>query len=460
MRSAVIPLFPGLPERVRHLARLVVAALGLTGCRPASVWQGLSPDHRTSVEVSSSGGRSCVAAGSRSRECYDGVALHHIEFSTDSRHLAYPVQEGSRWFVVRDGIRGLAVEGVGELVFSPNGRRLAYSAERDGAWYVVVDDRFIGPFESLLVGSLVFDVSGDRLAFVSVEAGRAVPVVDGIRGRGHDGVASIAFSPDGRRVSWVARDADRMCVVLDGVPGTPHDVVTEVRFSPTGGGIAYIARDADAWWIVHAGVRSGPYAGARHLAFLPVTGTPIFTEVRAEGERVVMGGSAGPAFSAIDPLSLGATAEQWGYVARDSLQSTVVIAGGTFGTYDHAGDLVFGAGARFAYLTRSGEGDRIVHDRGVARFDMVVDGTLQFLPDGSRWAGLVGDLSRRRLWVTVEGERATRPFSWSEFVKAASSRTPDGEGFPAELAALRAWVAAEAAILAGSPSTEARPPAA
>ena len=127
------------------------------------------------------------------------------------------------------------------------------------------------------------------------------------------------------------------------------------------------------------------------------------------------------------------------------------MGGQVMDSHGWAGNLVFSPdGLRYAYLVRNEEADVIVHDRGIEEFDMVVDGTLQFVARGERWACLAGELEGRRLFVTVEGEQDVRPFDWSDFGGVTRSRTATDITTESTLEALRAWVAAEsAAILTG-----------
>ena len=284
-------------------ALLLLTTAFLVSCGPPSTWYGLSPDHRTAISVFKSDGRPCVQIESEDRECFDGVALRQIIFSPDSRRIAYPIQEGDDWFVVLDGTRGPAANAIGEMTFSPDGRRLAYAAEKNGAWHVVVDGQLGESFDSLFAGTLAFDPTGHRYAFVALQDGRAVPVVNDIRGPAHEAVAQIGFSSDGRRFGYLARDADGVRLSVDEVFGDEHDTITEFRFSPSGRQVAYIARDAGLWWVVSGDARLGPYLGARDLAFRPADDRIAFVALHEQGESVVLGGDVGPAFPSVDPPS-------------------------------------------------------------------------------------------------------------------------------------------------------------
>ncbi len=398
-----------------------------------------------------SGERSCLKVEGAARSCFDGVAVRHILFSPDSRRMAFPVQDGAEWRVVLDGVSGPPVDGVGDMTFSRDGRRLAYSAERGGAWHVVVDGTFGEPFDSLYAGTLTFDPTGRRVGFVAWDGGVAVPVVDGRREAPHEGVAYLGFSTDGEHVGYVARDASRVRLFVDGVPGPGHRAIGGYLFGNAPGSVAYLARDSAAWWLVRGDERWGPYLGARALTGL-AGGTGIaFVAVVEGGERLVVDGRPGPTFAQVDALSVSVTGDAWGYVGRDSLQSTVIVSGRIMDTRGWAGHLVFSPdGERYAYVVASETEDVVIDDQGVTSFNMVVGETLQFLDDGERWACLAGDLEGRKLYVAVEGEREVRPFEWSVLSEVAPSGTASDPIEEFGVAALRAWVAVEARELATS----------
>ncbi|MDH5591019.1 MAG: hypothetical protein OEZ37_13295, partial [Gemmatimonadota bacterium] len=254
----------------RGLAALLALTVG-AGCTPPSTWYGLSPDHRRAFSVQDEGGSICVRLDAEAPRCFDGVAISRIAFSPDSRHMAYPVEDGGRWYVVHDGVPGASVDGVGEIVFSPDGGRLAYSAERDGAWHVVVDGSSGPPFDSLRAGSLVFDPAGRRHGYVAFTSGKEAAVVDGVAARDHLAVARLRFSPWGGRTGYVARDPDGVRLYIDGVPGLAHDGIQGFAFDPAGGA-AYIANDGGRTWVVHDTTRWGPYLGVANIAFRPAGG--------------------------------------------------------------------------------------------------------------------------------------------------------------------------------------------
>ncbi len=425
---------------------VVLLALACAACGHPRVWRGLSPDHRTDFQIFSSDGRTCVQIGIEPRACYDAVALRDITFSQDSRSVAFPAREGNEWFVVHDGRPGAAAQGIGGIVLSADGARLAYAALRGGAWHVVVDGAYSEPFNAVFSGSLTFDRSGRRVAFAAERDGRAAAVIDGSIGHGHDGIGHITFSPDGRHVGYVARDGATARLILDGTPGPEHDAISEFEFAPSGSATAYLARDRDGWFMIRSDTRVGPYATARALSYAP-GGNVTFVAGDGTTERVVVNGRPGRAFESVEAPAFARSGDAWGYIGHDSAASTVILNGEELDAREWASDLAIAAdGSRYAYVARRKGAASVVHDRGEASFDLVVDGTL-VLTRGGAWSCLVGDWDQRKLYVVVEGHLGRREFQWVQFANVAQGQVAGGtaQGLSAE--ALRAWVAAEAELI-------------
>lgn len=415
-------------------------------CIPPRVWDGLSPDHRTEFRVSASHGRFCVRIAGESEGCYDGVALHDITFSSDSRSVAYPVREGGHWFVMHDGRPGPPADGIAGLVLSGNGTRLAYAALRGDVWHVVVDGRYGEPFDALFSGSLRFDASGQRVAFAAERGGRAAVVIDGRIGPPYDGIGDLEFSPDGRHLGYVAREGSTARLIVDGTGGSPHDAISEFRFAPSGPGTAYLARDAGRWFMIHGDTRLGPYASARALTYA-LGGSLIFVAGDGATERVVIDGRPGPAFETVDDPAVAHSGATWGYIGHDSTASTVVLNGEVLDTLAWASDLVIAPdGSRYAYSARRSDVASVISDRGQAVFDLVVDSSLVFTRSGA-WACLVGDWRRRRLMVVVEGHRGRRKFDWFRFAQVAQIERAGNSSRELAAHVLRAWVTAEAELI-------------
>lgn len=427
----------------------VAAVIGvvLSGCGPGHVWRDLSPDHRTEVEIVQEQGQSCIAIGKILHGCYDGLAVHGVTFSDDGSRVAYPVLRESHWRVVLDGKEGPAWDGVSALTFSPGGERFVYAAVKDSVWRVVVDQTPGTSFDSLLSDSFAFDRSGRRFAYAGQRGDSVYAVIDGLITSGYEGIGTIRFGRNGEHVAFLARRRGGSQVVVDGVHHRLYEAISDLVFGPAGE-LAYAVRRDAQWWVAVGDKWFGPHVSVRHLAFRPVDGKVSYITGDGATERVVFGGVAGPWYRSVDPPVFSQSGHLWGYVARDSTGSSVVLNGMASASEEWVGNLAINPdGSRFAYLVRRGEQTFVVDDRKTTAFDLALDGTLVFAGDGESWACLAGIRDGRKLFVTVDGIETTRPFDWSEFGRLARRQVVTGSIGFSKNDQLQSWVLAEANLL-------------
>jgi dipeptidyl aminopeptidase/acylaminoacyl peptidase len=400
-------------------------------------WQAISPDHRVTAVARTDAGRACIRVSGGRPDCHEAIALGDLVFSASGSHLAYPARDSGRWAMVRDGRPGPAWDGVASPVFSPDGARLAYAAQDGGAWRVVVNDTAGERFDSLFAGSIVFGAGGRRVGYVARLGDSAHAVVDGHRSPGWAGLARLTFSVDGAHVAFLARSDRASVLVVDGRAGAPHERIVAFALGPSGDRAAYAAVDGGRWTVVEGDRSTGPYDAVRSLQYVPAGDSPVWI-ARAEGrERVYRNGAPGPAWDSVGALAFAERGGRWGYLGHDSAGTAIVLDGRTTAREPWASNLVASAdGARLAWLARRGDTSVVVDEHGTHPFDMLLDGSLQFLPDGRAWACLAGDRKRHRLFLVVEGVAEHRPFDWSENMRLLE-RDPTG-------AELVAWIGAEA----------------
>jgi hypothetical protein len=338
--------------------------------------------------------------------------------------------------VVRDGVVGQEWDGLGKPVLNANGSRLAYPALAGREWRVVVDEVAGAPFDAIMDRSITFDPTGRRLGYVARRGDSVHVVVDGSAGRGWDAVGRLAFADDGRRFAYVARLGGQMMLVVDEHAQQPHASVGDFAFAHDGENWTYTMRDSSGWYVVGAASRVGPFSEVRSLAYAPPNGGLSFVGRRSGLEGVFLAGAPSPRWHvAVDAPVFSASGGRWGYVAHGEDSSEVYLDGTLRGREEHAGDLAIGAdGVRYAYAASTGKAMAIVDERARHDFDIVIDGTLQFIDGGSRWVCLVGDRRRRELYVVLDGVATGRRLDWSEMVRLVQQ--PGAED------ALRAWVAA------------------
>lgn len=370
----------------------------IVACR-APVWTAASPNGRT-IEVRQAAGMLCVQGTmSRSRTCYDAVAVHSIAFDRDGGHVAFAARRGAQWSIVRDGVPGRSWSGVGAPVWSADGRMLAYPAERAGRWHVVVNDTPGPAFDAILERSLAFGAG--RVGYAA-KRGDSIHVVIGNHvSRGWSGVAHLSFDPHGRLAAYAARDPSGWRVVLGDSLTAAHDAIEAVALA--GGGavrarLAYVARESGRARVVEEDRSHREYDEVQSLAW--------------GGARLVYLASEGDS----------------SFIVRDG----VIVERGARGALR---DVAVSTSGRVAWVStidvRMAVGDHVRRDT----FDLVVERTLQFV-DGERLACLVGNRATRELVVVVDGRRVGAPLAWTDLVRWV--RQPDGED------ALRSWVTAVA----------------
>lgn len=462
-----------------RLPALALAGL-LVGCASRPLWIAKSPDRLHTFRILEGSGGQRVLLDERELGRHDGVAVSTFTFSADGKQWAYAARRGKAWEIRSSMGTSGAWDGIGELRFSPQGDRLAFSAERQGSWHAVVDFQAGPGFQELLQGAFLFSADGRRFAYAGLRAGKARVVVNRDLGPEFDGVASLTWDSAGHPL-YAARRGDSASLVRDTVRGPAFEAIGEVAYHAGSGRLAYAARRGQAWHVIADGVYGPGVAGVRSLVFdsrgtslawisrnggrdlvvqdgiqserdypriLPATlafpregKKPVYAAV-TDGKRrvVVRGGEEGPAFDEIVGPVVGEDGST-GYAGRRDASWSVVVDGKEVAREAWAGAPVFGARGRYAYVARRPQGMCIVAGDSAHVFDVILDDTLVFGPDGRTWGCLAGNRQDGRLWFVVDGRR-WKLLDLGE-VAGEAFRGAVVKGSPA-----RDWVRAELALRA------------
>jgi hypothetical protein len=479
--NAIAIVSPGAVERRAAVALL--AGLVLAGCaaRPL-VWFGMSADRRHRVEVVARGDQQFVRFDRLASPDYLAVGVSGLVIGGDGAHLAYPAQLADGWAVVVDGKRGQAWDGIASVVLDRSGQHHAYAAQRGPAWQVVRDGE-VGPaFDGLLAGSLVFGADG-RLAYAGERAGQSHVVVGSEIGPAFSAVGKLAFSADGESFGYQGRRGDAAFAVVNGVEFGPFEAIEEVSLSPARGRSALVVRRDGGWhavvdgaegpafdrisavvwspdgkrWayaakrgkdelVVLDGVELGPYQAVapESLRFDESGLRFAFVASRAGKPRMVLDGDEGPAFDEVGaPVFAPGVL---GYVGRLEGTSRVVLDGTPGPAYPAISDLVFSRdGKRSAYVVREAGRQAVVHPDGKSPFDVFVEGTLAFGPDGRHWGCVAGNATTRKLFFAVDG-LFLQLVDGEELAATAAALSPAQRlARPPDAVILRRWVEAELA---------------
>ncbi len=247
--------------------------------------------------------------------------------SPDNRQVAWRDKRGQQWVVMLNGQpQGAAYDEVRSIDFSPDSRHLAYAARRGNdrarIWRVVLDgqeqkEAFGG------VRGLRFSSDSQRFAYEGQEKNSVVAVVDGKRGPDYKGLLGpIQFTNDSQHYAYTAQKGDQWLIVSDGVEGPAYDAVGRPRFTPKGNLLRYSANRRGASVVIENGKEITPEAKGIYV-ILGVT--PQQEKVIAVGYggkrtdrdlRLVIGGQVGPLVDSVTRPIFGATDDHYVYAAH------------------------------------------------------------------------------------------------------------------------------------------------
>ena len=289
-------------------------------------------------------------------------------------------------------------------------------------------------------GPAYFVAPGGRAAHVAATEGGVCFVVDAEPGPVFDRLWPLTFSPDGTQHAYLAQRGDARVVVLDGavranvvdVRGRPVDGWPAFVFAEGGDGFAFVEDGRDARGTQAARVwidgETGPWFPGRGVTlpvFAPAGSDHAYTaQSPHDGAwRVVRGGKAGPAFSAIGPLRFSPDGARLAYYGRGESFSGLVLDNvpQTKGMTDIVGAPVFSPdGTRIAYVESVEGGWR--HALGEATgptYESV--GIFGFMPDGTTPYGFAKDGDEQFPWFGArEGVRGREV--WPPIFSADGSR--------------------------------------
>lgn len=451
-------------------------ALALGGCW--TVWQGRTPDRRTSVRVEEVLDRQLVRVGDRAHPSYEAIGFTELAFDAAGARVVYPAREGGRWRLVIDGLAGPAWRGIGEVAVSRDGRHVAYAAEDDdGGWRVIADGHTGPRFDAIHAGTLAFAPTRRAiLTYVASGPEGARLVVNGRPGPAFDGIGAVAI--DERAIAYVVRDGawarvvagravgpryddvpelvvragrvayvgvkdERFVLVIDGAHATaPEDELVALAIGARGG-VACVRREGEREGVWVDGVRHPLHArvDGESLRFSPDGAHLAYVARDDDGARVIVDGVAGPPYAEIDGPALD-DAGRATYVGRRP-GGSVVHHGDRAHVHDAWAGHPVASGTRFAYLLRHGERTAVVSDRGRMVFDAVIADTLTFDEAGRRWGVVAVDRDDAALRVVLEGGEA-RALEMDE-LSALATQDPAMRLPWAATLAVREWVRAELA---------------
>jgi WD40 repeat protein len=144
-----------------------------------------------------------------------------IEFSADSKHVAYMAHTATVCRVVLDGMQLGSWDEAYIVGFNPATAELAYEFRRGGHWFLVTGKRETGPYDSLREAA--FSEEGKHFTYVRGEGEKYRVYLDGMaESRQYDFVQGLRFSNNGEHLVYIGERAGLEYLVIDGREGSPH----------------------------------------------------------------------------------------------------------------------------------------------------------------------------------------------------------------------------------------------
>ncbi len=167
--------------------------------------------------------------------------------------------------------------------WSPDSRRLAYLATSGGKVHVVVDGVDTGKYDSVPGKTVPFSSDGSRYGFLAAELKKnqiksVRAVIDGTAGESFDNVTGpkqgplLRFSPGGAHWLMFARRGDQYFAVVDGRIGPSFDhTAGDPVWSADGEHLAYVGVRGEDWYLAHDDSLHGPFPWVCDPVFSPVS---------------------------------------------------------------------------------------------------------------------------------------------------------------------------------------------
>ena len=176
-------------------------------------------------------------------------------------------------------------------------------------------------------------------------------------------------SPDRRHRAEVIEQGSSQRVRLDDRAGPSYRGVgiEALIWSPDSRRLAFPAERDDGWTVVVDGRELGVWDGIGEIAWSPDSRRLVYSAQRGRTWRVVNDGREGPAFDALraGTLVYSPRGDRLAYIGERGDARMAVIDGVIGPPCDGISNLVFSAdGAVVAYVVRSGERARLVHENG------------------------------------------------------------------------------------------------
>ena len=437
----------------RFAATATVA--GAVSCTPPLLWYGHDPARAQRFELRGRDGHVWLetsprvsptdttptggtVTGSRSA-AYDEIAIADLVFAEPRHRFAVPARRGEQWTMLVDGRATGYFDGVDTAAFSDDGDHVAFAATRAGHTLVVHDGRVGEPLDDVALASLAFSRHGARLGYAA-RKGRCTRVyTSDTPARGcYRSIKTLFVGSAAPRDAVLSADDDGTPFFEQPLGGgrAPLPGLTALAVAPSGQHWAATLKEESGVRVVRDGATAAVVEDARELAFSP-SDELSFVAKSGAGWHFVLETLRERDYPWIQGVTFSARGARHAYRAGAGKDVAVVVDGHELARAAFADGVVFSPDERHvAFALREDvETAWLVCDDQRFAFDILWEASIGFSRDGRHFGAVVGDRSKRRLAISLDGRREL-PFDSAELFGAAA------EG-AAHLDGLRGWVAAE-----------------
>ena len=263
--------------------------------------------------------------------------FERFEGSPDRRRVVFVDHQDDGWVAIIDGKPGKKYDAISNVNFSPDSKRVAYCAEQNGSKFLVVDRVESKPYSRESDMYAIFSPDSQRVAFMARKAGRNFVVIDGVEGKPYasirKGGLTPIFSPNSKRFAYAAEISDEKWVmVLDGVESKTYGGVDDPFFSPDSQHVMFKAWRNSRELVVIDGVEGPEVDGLVHVPigpgapFSPDSKRTAYSTLGRGKEFVIADGKAGPEYDHVKWDSLFFSSKsQLAYSAKTGNDAFVVV---------------------------------------------------------------------------------------------------------------------------------------
>jgi hypothetical protein len=299
---------------------------------------------------------------------------------------------------------------------------------------VVVIDGQAGPaFKAIAFGGLTFSPDARHLAYPALDENQWKVVLDGVPGRGHDGIAELAFSADGKQLAYSALQDSLWYIFTDTWSSTPFDSLTSgsLQFQDDGSVLVYAGWRQGKCRMVHYDAQQGEVSGPP-FDWISPSGFKDFGRVLhyvghdLEGDHLMVGGKCvasaarikgalvrdegltvafaelvegrwrirhndhpGPWFSNINDLDYNRKTGVVGYIATTETGQMVIQGPDSGKIWPRIEEFKFSPeGARSGWIARNADGQCLVFVNGLQAGKNQWSGNLELADTGMEYAFL------------------------------------------------------------------------